>query len=263
MAREPKDVGEWVSGVFDPESSHFEKYMEVFRQNWRDVSDAISRIALLILLLTASFQLLIASKAASPTVSFAFIQLEDTEAIQKLLPAVIAFLAYDLTALANRWTDMQWIHVAIMANYYPKTEARRLNDYLVPRLPSFFRIGGYQVTEGRPFGERLEFWSRLGFATCMLGLLVLFFIYAFSRLFRLYGPTDVLVWISFGISLVVNAISAIMFISREPFRLRVPSRSEPPSLPAPRLPRPAPTRSGRWRSCGSGPRRSASRVAPR
>lgn len=201
------DVGKVVTGAFREDEEAAGKYVEALRLSARDVAASISRTVLLLLALVGTFLLLtFAQGAPNSRITLGPIGLTDVSAIERVLPAIVAYLFYQLAALTAVYDRADWVIEAIMAHYRPSLAQSHLDRLLMPQLPQLYSIG-HPAPEGRlaAVGDA----ASLGMTIGLVVLPALFEVYAFYRLFDRYGFGDVIV----SVALLLSAVAIVSAIA--------------------------------------------------
>lgn len=200
-----KNISEKTTEVFsDPDlSSYRSDYIKELRENWSRNNDTQSRDLILLVLLAAIFELI--SRSAVGKISIGPIEVSDLPIIAKVLPIIIAYLYYDIAVLAA-WHDLfSSANTALMSLAYPKAAEEDFDVLLHPRLHAL-------AAPGLPVNSTL-----LKVVNAFLGLMILlgaiaFEIYAFYALFHRFGYTDIVVWASLSVSILLMSAALVMFL---------------------------------------------------
>jgi hypothetical protein len=177
-------------------------YLDWVRDNWASAAGQFRRTTLYIAATVAVFELIRTDTVTE--VSVGPVKTGDLTLVFKLLPALAAFLLYEMLTLSysgNRYGDA---YRATLRQIEPKILAEKLDVIAAPAVLSLF--GGIRLVDA--FAEapgRTSFLKVAALMTVALFLLgVLYFeLHAYDVLFARYGADDVLVWVS----LVVSALS--------------------------------------------------------
>ncbi|MFG3505474.1 hypothetical protein ACGF5F_08140 [Streptomyces sp. NPDC047821] len=179
------------------------EYLEDLRESWAELSKDLGRTTIFYLLTAALFELLIGNEE---DLKFAVIgiQFTNSAALQKVLPALAAFLFYQAITQMVRWLEAEEVFEAFYKELHPELYGQ---DLEMPLRPS-----PGMVNVGRQFPESVPH-AILGHAVrVVLGLAVLTLIpvvFAVQSSFLLidkYGGGDVL-------SLVVICLSAAFVLA--------------------------------------------------
>jgi hypothetical protein len=195
----------------DDAASDAKEFAEKIFNTWKDVSVSLARIATLILVLIAVFELLAYQQSKSFSIGpFSF---ANTSIVQTFLPVVIAYLMYEAHILTYRWNGLQQAYITITWIYAPKVRSNDLDIFIQPHLPSIWGIGSKMSRENELRSERFDRIVRLTIAVTVAFLLPLIFeTQAYYRLFGEYGYRNVIVWVSAGLSATIIAVLMVSFI---------------------------------------------------
>jgi hypothetical protein len=186
-----------LTGTDDKESVG--KYLDVIRSNLRDCTAMFDRRVQTLIIAIIGLELI--AQAAVSEVSFAGIKLSDLNLVQKLLPCVIAYLYYSLATVISYRRLLEEVHDRVTGHLFPAFLANNLEFYGHP--PTVFHLEKIIASDvGGRFGSFLD-----GLTTplkLVLGLgPAVYVAYAECRLFALFGAKDLLVWISFVVTLLL------------------------------------------------------------
>ena len=94
------DLGKVVDRAFGEDPSAAETYVDALRVSAKDLAASISRSALMLLALAALFLLLTSAEGRpEPRITLGPIGVTDVSAIERAMPAIIAYLYYQLVVL--------------------------------------------------------------------------------------------------------------------------------------------------------------------
>jgi hypothetical protein len=114
------DLGRVVTETFGDDRAAVQKYVEELRVSAKDLASSISRSALVLLAFAALF-LLLASAEGKPAPKLAIgpIDVTDVSVIERALPAIVAYLYYQLVSLTYAYSRADWVIHAITIRYFP------------------------------------------------------------------------------------------------------------------------------------------------
>jgi hypothetical protein len=187
-------------------------YLAVLRENMRNAETAFRRTTILLVLLAASFELL--SRGAISEVSGAGLKLSDLSILHKILPALVAYVFFELCSLINQRTAHGILHDAVMKQVYPSLYRQELVRPLRPVTASVFNDPElyFLPYPGRAY-KAISYFQIGMVIVCFVGFLA-FQLYAFNQLRIAFGFKDLLVCISFAIAFVFSVTALLITFSR-------------------------------------------------
>jgi hypothetical protein len=199
-----KSVG---AAFADDATGEFGKeYLSQILQSWRDLAATERRTAMNIILLAAAFFLLGSPKSGTE-LTVGPLKVSSSAAILALIPAVVAFLTFELFALFFGSLRYEALRTEVVRKLFPKLVGLELELALAPPTVSLW---GTRPLEGiRPGKNGLTATLLDGTRYAMFVVLALrpigFLIYAYWRLFDQLHLSDVAVWVS----VVVSTLSVV------------------------------------------------------
>lgn len=106
-------------------------YLGELRSRMKDLSEGIRRTAVLLLLVAAVFQLL--DQAVVVGLQVGPFRISDLSIIQRVLPAVFAYLIYDMAVLGVRYLYSINLAIEISELFQPSIRSNRLDVLLNPQ----------------------------------------------------------------------------------------------------------------------------------
>jgi len=179
--------------------------------SWRDVTQSMGRLTLLLFLLAAAFELLVASSAVKD-LTIGPLSLGNTSIVQDFLPAIIAYFLYYEFYLSTRWDRIALLYKAILKRFYPKLYRSRLFLIFAPIVQSPW-ASPYDITDHDHLSKVDKFDFFVAMIMDIFVWLVLFLgfeIQAYYKLIDKYGLSATLVLIS----LALSALLFVLFLVR-------------------------------------------------
>jgi hypothetical protein len=174
-------------------------YLDWVRENWASAAAQFRRTTLYILATVVVFELIKTDTVTE--VSVGPIKTGELTLVFKLIPALTAFLLYEMLTLSyagNRYSDA---YRAALHRVEPKILEEKLDRITAPAVLSLF--GGVRLVDG--FSEApgrtdiLKVASIITVALFLVGVLY-FELHAYDVLFSRYGADDALVWVSLAVA---------------------------------------------------------------
>jgi hypothetical protein len=180
-------------------------YLAELRQNWREAEKSQDRCFLGIIAGMAIFQLSIHGDISEA--SIAFVKLKSLEFLGPVLPVVVAYLFYQMCSIQTLTISMLTVHNTILESYFPERRECGIESALFPASFAAGHSSPLPVRPGRPGFARL-----IGpFVGGAVWLFVppMFLVYSFIQLFRLYGGSSPLVWVSLTVASVLTLFGVL------------------------------------------------------
>jgi hypothetical protein len=191
----------------DEESDHAEKFTDLTLSSWNKVSDAIGRTAVLILILAAVFEILVASKAPGDFAigSFTF---GNAPLVQQFLPALVSYLVYDMYVLTSQYGIQGRVYFTTMQRFHPKLYESGLPFRVLPPVRGPWSTGILSFSPKPPerLIERFDNGARMWLGIVVgMAFPIAFIAQAYYALFQKYGFTAGAIWVSMLASLLFTA----------------------------------------------------------
>jgi hypothetical protein len=168
-------------------------YLDIMRENFRDLSAAFGRSITHALLVVAAFELL--TRAALNAASLGPFEISDLSLVQKALPVLGSYLYYDIGTLGMRGSNISQVYLRTLQLQHPDFSKWDLLVLLSPHRSSLIpqRMFGASYSGLHARSSR-SMYSLTSF------FIPIWLIYAFSTLFHKYHISDLTVWIALAIS---------------------------------------------------------------
>lgn len=189
-----------VAEAFDkPDTAKIEKFLDITLSSWKQISDAITRSAAIVFLLMGAFEILVGSSAIK-SLTLGPLTFSNTSLLQQFIPALVAYLLYDMSSLITKWRDHGAIYFAVLKRFDPKLFKSELPSMVLPVIRGPWSIGPAYTA------EQAEDWFAVIMRIALLlvaGILfpLAFEVQAYYVLVHKYGLGDILVWVSAAASL--------------------------------------------------------------
>jgi hypothetical protein len=212
-----KSVEKRVSDSFQKGSAeqvreHAREYSRSVYELWKDTSISLGRIALLIFLLMAVFELLV-YQHASAHISIGGITLVNTPIVQIALPTIVAYVIYDGSRLTMRWTRLELIFMQLMKIYAPEQQRNGLDRLIEPNLPSLWGIGALNSLRTGDTAD--SFMRRVHYTLLpiiMVAVPVAFECQAYYLLFQKFGYHNIFLWINAVITALLGVSAGLYYL---------------------------------------------------
>jgi hypothetical protein len=131
-----RNLREHAEALFaKPENKPFVAgYAEALRVNLRDLAASYQRTLLLGVVLMASFELLV--RAAISKASIGPFEVSDLSLIRVALPALVAFVYFQLLAIESARVLLEDVHAAVLRAVYPEVAGSYLVGLTTPPAPA-------------------------------------------------------------------------------------------------------------------------------
>jgi len=177
------------------------EYLDILHGNWRIAYEKQNQLATVILFLAFAFELL--TRAVISEVSLGPFKVNDLAIIHKLLPVLIAFYYLQMLNWGKKRNEIADVYYEIINICYPSITQNKLQYYLAAEG---INIIGYRYRKlQNRFLRIVQDAIKVPVVFFILMAPIIFGIYAFSQLFRLFGLNDILVWLSL-VSYVLIAV---------------------------------------------------------
>jgi hypothetical protein len=193
------------------QEEHARKYGRSVYALWKDTSVSLGRIALLIFLLMAVFELLV-YQHASASISIGGLTFANAPIVQIALPTIVAYVIYDGARLTVRWLRLELIFMQLMNIYAPEQQRNGLDRLIEPNLPSLWGIGALNFLRTGNIAD--SFMRRAHYTLLyiiMIAVPVAFECQAYYRLFQKFGYHDIFLWINAVITALLG-VSAALYV---------------------------------------------------
>jgi hypothetical protein len=185
-----------------------EEYLKAVRSNYKECSDRFARCIKSLVAATITLELI--AQSAVSEFSFGGLKFNNLYLVEKLLPAVIAYLYYSLsTSVIHRRLFME-IHRQMMYNFQP--DYVKNNLYLYAEPPSTFQTERILYFESpNPTLSKWLIWLTYPFLFSVTILPVIYIGFINDRAFKAFGYADPFVWIGLIISITLILQVIIQF----------------------------------------------------
>ncbi len=204
----------------DADITDVRRYVDLVLSAWQRSSEAITRTVLLGFLLAGIFELLVYSTTVK-SLTVGPISLTNTSFLQIIIPALIAYLVYDIHYLIQRWHVCARIYELAIKKSQPKLYDAGLIDPILPRTRGpWVRRPVFYLTPGDELEDKA---GRIIWTVTFFLLPPAFEIQAYYELIHKFGFKDILLWASMLISvffIVLWLASLIIRIRHPPDLLR-------------------------------------------
>jgi hypothetical protein len=181
----------------DPQSRSYLSgpYLDLLRENLRDLSSAFARSLTLGLLVVAAFELL--ARAAVGKAALGPFEVNDLSLVEKALPVVGSYIFFDITNTSVRGGEVNGVYRRILESLHPDLAEVGLVILATPYRSSLIpqRLPGVNDSALR---RNLS----VGINGMLTIALPIWLIYAYSILLRKFGLLDISIWIAVALSLV-------------------------------------------------------------
>lgn len=194
-----KSLRERAASAFDDQDGEqAEKFLDIILASWQQVSDGITRTVVVIFLLGAVFELLVAAKTTSG-VTIGPLSLHNTALLQQFIPALVAYLIYDAYNLVNQFMDLAAIYQELLKRFHKRIYDSGLTFYIMPRIRGPWRA----FDSYRPLSSESRRVDNFDSAISIILSIIAFFVLplafesqAYYLLVEKYGLGAIFVWIS-------------------------------------------------------------------
>jgi hypothetical protein len=207
------DVGARIDDALSDEASrsYSTEYLSILTENWRELKTTVRKTLGLLLLAAGAFELIRSAQLTKATI--AGLEISNFSNIEKLLPVVVAYLAFQVVVHHTVTVYYQRIHTRFHRILHPRLGHQELHVALRPSSNLWWEPSTLAYATGE-HGRRARILAD-GFALAtVLGVLA-FELYAYDRLFASYGP-DWLVFVSLALTalLLVRAAAELRLESQ-------------------------------------------------
>jgi hypothetical protein len=197
-------------------SSIADDYMSILRENWRDADKAYRRSILFVVLGAFLFELVRTAKVGS-VLDIGLVKLTDLRVVLVGLPVIVAYFFYETEAL-NALTDRYYkFYSLLFLELQRETPHRRLlNEVILPPTITLSLDDWWveTIVKKRSIGDRILWIIVLPLVLLQHFGVPVFLCYAYWRLFRIYGESNLLLWCSLVLScMFVIAAAVVQFSS--------------------------------------------------
>ena len=128
----PKPMKQRVEEAFDnTDAAKIGKFTDLTLSSWRQLSDNITRTVIFIFLLAGVFELLVSVNSIKE-LTLGPLTFSNTSLFQVFIPALVAYLLYDVWSLVARWRDHAAIYYAIVNRFEPQLFESDLPGMVAP-----------------------------------------------------------------------------------------------------------------------------------
>lgn len=200
-----KPMKQRVEEAFDnTDAAKINNFMDLTLSSWRQLSDNITRTVIFIFLLAGVFELLVNVNSIKG-ITLGPLTFSNTSLFQVFIPALVAYLLYDVWSLVARWRDHAAIYYAIVNRFEPKLFESDLPGMVAPVIRGPWSLGSVSQREAdRPTDIFDQFIRVILLLAGGIILPLAFEFQAYYTLVHRYGVGDILIWVS--------AVATIFFI---------------------------------------------------
>jgi hypothetical protein len=184
-------------------------YLSELRSRMKDLSESSRRTVVLLLLVAAVFQLL--DQAAVVSVQAGPFQIRDLSLIQRVLPLIFAYLIYDATVFGVRYLYSLRVASEIARSCQPSIKSSSLDALLNPQGSPLFGPMLWHRSKSRQYRLLTGLTLVLRLGSLLVPLMIE--VYAFYRLFEVFGRRDEVIWISALISFGFIVLAAMVILT--------------------------------------------------
>ncbi|MCZ2810231.1 hypothetical protein O2W15_02165 [Modestobacter sp. VKM Ac-2979] len=189
-------------------SGYEEAFLSEAITNWRECEKSINKTTTVLVLTSAVAELVL--RGAASELSIAGIKVTQLVVVYSALPVVIAYLYSSLMFLCAESSMNQTAFDAVMTVRQPTLWRANLERLLYP--PNMTFIAGDRLRHGFPRGSKLGKlvdWALGARAILLIILPIAFISYMFVRLFDKMGASNVAVWISLCLSVILVLVGLV------------------------------------------------------
>jgi hypothetical protein len=185
-------------------------YLDILTANWRELTTTIRKTLGLLLLAAGAFELIRSAQVQEAT--FAGLKISNFSSIEKLLPVVVAYLAFQLVVHQTTTVYYQRIHTSFHRTLHQVLHEQRLHVALRPAANLWWDPS----TLAYASGDRGRLSRGLGdaWSVATVGGILAFEVYAYVRLFASFG-WNWLVLVSLALTVLLLA-RAVVELGLEP-----------------------------------------------
>jgi len=197
------------SKVQPEDKAEAREYSQSLYEVWKSISGSLSRIALLIFLLMALFELL-AYQHTLIAISIGTLTLVNVPIIQIALPTIVAFLVYDGSRLTARFLRLELVYMELMRIYAPKLQENGLELLLEPNLPSLWGVGALSFEHTGNFSD--SFMRKVNQTVLYIltfAVPLAFECQAYYRLTQKFGYHNIFLWINLIVTILLLVSTAV------------------------------------------------------
>jgi hypothetical protein len=193
------------------------RYVDAVRENIRDAQSHQGRVSTMLVLSVLAFFLLLETDTGG--LSFAGITIKDASLPTQLLPALIAYLLYNIFDTGHYVLRMRTVLREVLKITHEAVIQGRLDRYVVPRSTVFplSEIAEY-LSEDAPKNPTMRRGVVMGYVGIVLVTMCAccaFIAYCYVQLALRFGVEDVLYWISLAIAAIYLGRAALAPATRE------------------------------------------------
>jgi hypothetical protein len=184
----------------DASRAYAETYLALLTTNWVAAKDTARKTLAWLLGSAAAFELIAAAQLREATV--AGLEISNFSTVEKLLPVVVAYLAFQLVVLHTMDAYFQRIHSSVHGVVHAQLREQALHVALRPMANSWWEPSTLAYASGSS-GQRARLLGQVWALATMLAIAA-FEVLAYVRLFNRYGA-QWLVLASLALSLLLAA----------------------------------------------------------
>jgi ABC-type maltose transport system permease subunit len=174
------------------EGSH--QYLDWLRSVISERSQNIRRLATLILVLMAIFELV--SNAKGESITIASFRVVQHSVVLQFIPGLVSYLYFQVYVDTVQITSLYRVFTFTFRRWRPDAERNDLDSLIIPSLPLFWNpvAGRIRPENSRP-KDKLEEWASTIFVTVILVGVLAFEAQAYYALFRSNFPRSDILWL--------------------------------------------------------------------
>jgi hypothetical protein len=184
-------------------------YAQAVHANVKDLAEGMRRSALLLVVTAIAFELI--NQAAIAGAQIGPFQVRDLSLVQKALPVMSAYLAYDAVSLGLRYVYSWQVYQGILRLTHEPVWLAWLDTLLRPPTSSLLGPPPLALQAGGRL-DRLAFMLSRGLRSVALGSSVVVEAYMFVRLFQRFGPDDIVLWASAALSAGFFVYAGVLYL---------------------------------------------------
>ena len=206
MSMMPNSLGRRARDSFsEDQREEAAKYLDTLVSAWKETSSTTTRKVVVIFALGAVFELL-TGPLVLRSLNVGPLSFNNSVLLQGFIPAMVAYLLYDATCLAEECGDYRVIHSALVRKFQPSLYRNDMDLIVTPRVRGpwgFFARPPIRDDSLLSTGHQFELYFQAVATpfTCFIFPLA-FEVQAYLSLFQRYGFEDASIWVSVVISTI-------------------------------------------------------------
>lgn len=191
-----------------------ERYIERLLTSWRDVSTALQRSMVLLVLMITAFEV-VNRQPRTSEVAIAFVKFSDPYVVIMVLPLLVAFFQYLTIRNLVRWRRISNVFEEIMQEYSPAMFERGYDSFLAPQAP-LVSTWTFKDDSGLARATRFQRRTELVATTAIIVGLPFFHVYAYWQVLLHYGfRWAALVSLGLAVTLNVYYLRLLVFLGSQ------------------------------------------------